>query len=1116
MASSDTTVLRRVRRWLSRPAHAAGSDAELVRRFAAARDEAAFAAIVDRHGPMVLGTARRAAGDHHAGEDAFQATFLALARHAARLRNPDALAAWLHRTAHHLGRKAARAAARRRRAEAQPAPPRPEARDELTARELLAALDDELNRLPEGLRLPLVLCCLEGLTQDEAAARLGWTPAAIRGRLERGRRILRDRLARRGLTFAAVGAALVVGTPDVSAALRASALQTVTGAPSAAVLALADSRGGVPAMWWAAVAAIGVAFGMVGSGQKPAVDPPAPPVEQGDQLPTGAVARLGWSPHRIGNSAFALSANEKEIIAVSPQGVVCRFDSATGKPLSRKQLGSRDDVESYGQPSASISADGTRAEINEMVGRDSRVTVWDVPAGKVLFRREPEKGVRVGASALSPDGNVLAIHEYAEKTLLRVYDVATGKVRDFGEIEFNVYGMIFSADGKRLVVSETSSTPGPREERDFYSCFDVASGTRLWKHKRDGSNFGVSRDGRLVASAGFKRSGFNIIDTDPDTLKPSDRNQPSRAAHPNVPHAFAPDGRTLLIDYFEELVLWDTTDGKEVGAVRKVRAGSGYGPKVGGFSADGKTVLTNHRALGRWNLVTGRPVFETHSGDGLAGPVEHVAFSTDGSKVFAQGWSIDAAVWDAATGKQAAFRRERSGCQFVTTPEGVRGLWCDHSKSGHVIELFDPVAGTKLPPVTWTVQKEVSVNGMRAYALAADGRTLMVFTSDEPWKKDGKSTVTLHDIPTNRRVARYELPGVRNFWQSPFSPCGRWAVFGGRVYHLPTGTELFDPTADDNALRGGPGRSGDWPVWFSADGRLLAGRVGKMAGEEWIDSGAIVVWELASGKVLTKLAKCGTVTQLAFAPGGRTAAVADAAGVRVYDLTTGGVLATFQTPDINAGARERGAAHQTLVFSPDGKQLATGHQDGSVTLWAVPQPAVPPAAVGLWEGLASALPAAARETVLRGTADHVASVKALSAAFQPPAAKPDPAIAALIAALDDDDFASREAASKQLKAAGAAAEAAMRKALTQNPSPEARRRIAEVLAGMPIAPQKLPVGGDTLRLVRAMEVLERAGTPAARALLATWADQTADPRVASEATAALRRMPRAALINKAD
>ncbi|HJZ91868.1 MAG TPA: RNA polymerase sigma factor, partial [Gemmataceae bacterium] len=241
MTANEAPVLTRIRRWLAQ-AQPAG-DAELVHRFAESRDQDAFAALVDRHGPMVLGVARRVTGDHHAAEDVLQATFLSLARCAKGLRRPAAVASWLHRTAHHLSLTAVRARDRRGRVERAATPPTgPDPLADLSARELVAILDEELQRLPDALRQVLVLCCLEGRSQEEAAALLGWSPGSVRGRLERGRRRLRERLARRGLTFAAAaGTPLLIVPPAVMAgSLREMALRAAfdEAGPSPAVTAL--------------------------------------------------------------------------------------------------------------------------------------------------------------------------------------------------------------------------------------------------------------------------------------------------------------------------------------------------------------------------------------------------------------------------------------------------------------------------------------------------------------------------------------------------------------------------------------------------------------------------------------------------------------------------------------------------------------------------------------------------------------------------------------------------------------------------------------------------------------------------------------------------------------
>ena len=217
-------MLARYASALTRASVPAETDTELLTSFVRHRDEAAFAALVERHGPMVMGTCRRILYDPHAAEDAFQAAFLVLARRAASLPRTEALAGWLYGVAR-------RVALKTRSAPPEPLPAREaeaHARDplaELSGREVLAILDEEIRRLPSDYRLPVVLCCLEGLTLEEAAARLGCGTGALRGRLERGRERLRTRLSARGLAPAAAlalaGVSRITMASTVTPGLRA-------------------------------------------------------------------------------------------------------------------------------------------------------------------------------------------------------------------------------------------------------------------------------------------------------------------------------------------------------------------------------------------------------------------------------------------------------------------------------------------------------------------------------------------------------------------------------------------------------------------------------------------------------------------------------------------------------------------------------------------------------------------------------------------------------------------------------------------------------------------------------------------------------------------------------
>jgi len=195
-----------------------------MQRFVSDRDEVAFEALVRRHGPMVLRVCRRILREENDAEDAFQATFLVLARKAATLQRQDSVGNWLYGVATRLSLRARKDAARRRDRERRAMEKwGPDPLAELTVREGQQVLDEELTRLPEKYRAPLVLCCLEGLARDEAARQLGWSLGLLKNRLVEARKRLRGRLTRRGLTLpAALSSVLLaqgIGVPAVSAAL---------------------------------------------------------------------------------------------------------------------------------------------------------------------------------------------------------------------------------------------------------------------------------------------------------------------------------------------------------------------------------------------------------------------------------------------------------------------------------------------------------------------------------------------------------------------------------------------------------------------------------------------------------------------------------------------------------------------------------------------------------------------------------------------------------------------------------------------------------------------------------------------------------------------------------
>jgi RNA polymerase sigma factor (sigma-70 family) len=198
------------------------TDQDLLQSFHAQQDQAAFHALLRRHGPMVLDVCRGALGNEADAEDAFQATFLILARKAGSIRRASSVGSWLHGVAYRTALKARAQSATRQKHEARAPAPKPAEPDDLSWRGVRQVLHEEVSRLPERYRAPLVLCYLEGATQDAAAVQLKLAKSTLRERLERGRALLRTRLMHRGLGPAAVLVAGAWPIANSSASMPAS------------------------------------------------------------------------------------------------------------------------------------------------------------------------------------------------------------------------------------------------------------------------------------------------------------------------------------------------------------------------------------------------------------------------------------------------------------------------------------------------------------------------------------------------------------------------------------------------------------------------------------------------------------------------------------------------------------------------------------------------------------------------------------------------------------------------------------------------------------------------------------------------------------------------------
>lgn len=207
-------------------------DQELLGRFYAQQDEAAFQALLRRHGPMVLDVCGGVLGNEADAEDAFQATFLILARKAGSIRKMASLGSWLHGVAYRTALKARAQSATRQKHEARGTVRQASEPDDLSWREVRQVLHEEVNGLPERFRAPLVLCYLEGATQEAAAVQLSLGKSALRERLERGRALLRTRLTRRGVGPAALLVAAAWPTVNASASMPVTLMVSTVKAAS--------------------------------------------------------------------------------------------------------------------------------------------------------------------------------------------------------------------------------------------------------------------------------------------------------------------------------------------------------------------------------------------------------------------------------------------------------------------------------------------------------------------------------------------------------------------------------------------------------------------------------------------------------------------------------------------------------------------------------------------------------------------------------------------------------------------------------------------------------------------------------------------------------------------
>lgn len=1047
--ASFEPLLRHLRKLVGAENDGPRRDRELMRRFAVERDETAFTELVERHATLVQGVCQRVLGQVQDAEDAFQATFLVLARRSAAIRNWESLSSWLHGVAYRISQKARVAAAVRHEHERRAVPPQStEGSDEISWREVRQVLDDELQRLPPKYREPLLRCYLEGKSQEEAAQELGWTPGTLRGRLDRGREQLRQRLVRRGITLSsAIGAMLVaqsVGRAAAPAALRLATVQAALGAnTTVAPQVMVMTEAMLKSMWWAkckvvallsvvlllAAGAGGLAFHQAQQNQEPQAEKPAPRLDlYGDPLPDGVLARLGTLRYRSDSGGSVYFLPGAKSVAMGSFDYLSVMDRETGK--QRKMKLGNEPVRAL-----TVSPDGklVAGSLMDKSGprRDvSSIGLWEVETGQpVRTLQYPDPKNYLYYLTFSPDSQTLAVG--GNNPVIRVLDVKTGEVRwqvDTTGYQRNYHCVAFSPDGKMLA--------GPGEKEGTLSLFDATNGTKL----RDicqcshASSVSFSPDSKLVAATVRLKQNEQIAARIWNVATGQQLPMPEGQEGMAVKAVFSPDGKTLAANHGLksrnvmwgplDIGLWDVASGK------KLRQFQGGWDIV--FSPDGKDIASSYGSLWFHDVATGKELYREYIGH--QSMLWSVAFSADGKSVVTEDRHEVQYKWDAATGRPLGQQDSRPthGNRWIYSPDSKLMAWLERDWDA-TVHLKDVTTGKELRVIEADLKRLTGA----FFSISPDNKIL----AGAGWERQ-RPCVCLWDVETGKELLSPGDPPGNGYTYSLFSPNGKYLALG----------------CHDQTVR---------------------------------------LWDIATGKEFRVLGQApqrpeyGPIA-IAFSRDGKALAVSVDRKVRIYEIATG-----QERRMLPVGA-------SSLGFSPDGLRLVTGSGDTTALVWditgALQAGTVKPDLDSWWADLASDDAARACRAIglLSTTPQSVAFLKDRLR----PATIDDRRTARCLANLESDQFTVREQATQELEELADLAEPAMRQVLAQKPSLEFRQRVERLLQKV----GKQQPTGEALRAWRALEVLEALGTPEARQVLEKLSRGAAAAQLTREAKSSLARL----------
>jgi WD40 repeat protein len=520
------------------------------------------------------------------------------------------------------------------------------------------------------------------------------------------------------------------------------------------------------------------------------------------------------------------------------------------------------------------------------------------------------------------------------------------------------------------------------------------------------------------------------------------------------------------------------------------------------FAPDGKTLAAGCGSVRLWDVATGKPLLGPLDRAGHGQAVDSLAVAPDGKILASASYGEGTlCLWDAEAGKlRHRFPGHDIACRFNCFSADGQLI----ASGGHdgFVHLWETATGKE--------RRGFPIEGAQpggpkpfvdALALSPDGQRLVAL-----FRGGGKEDCQLNVWDTaNGKLLKRREPPASPF--SSFTPDG-----SGIVVRAEQGLAIQDTlTGKERVMI--PGVVDLLPIAFSPDGKRLAavrcpvvlppaGKPGPRFAQAGGEVTGVCVAEVATGTELLRI-DTGRVNRLAFSGDGRVLATSDGDTVRLWELATGQEVFRQGRHGDLPGAPPQ-AAVTSLAFLAGGGRLATGLEDGTTLVWDVaPAAAAARGLEGLWADLAGDDAARAYRAVNGLAAAPAPAVAYLRDRLRPVPEVEPRRVRRLLADLDSNEFAAREAAARELAALGERVEPALRRALKESPSAEVRRRLGDLLT----AP-KGPPPPNTLRALRAVWVLERVGTPEARKVLEELAQGAPAARQTAEAKAALARLER--------